>query len=266
MNRLRSSIARSHFLRKLCFPIFSRFDFKIRIRHDLTGRDFYLRSWLHKGYWFYGLHREKDEIDRIRDLVNKGDTVLEIGSHIGYLTQFFESLVGENGKVIAVEPTEISRSLLKMNSSQKTTIVPLAMSNINGFSDFYLESFGGFTNSLIKDFTKGSNKTLNASQITKGKMISNIRIETKTVDTLCAELRINPDFIKIDVEGAELEVLTGALNVLKSARALMVEISRNHQAVYQLLRNNKFSPHDAQLNPIALTSFVGGNIFFVKQK
>ena len=70
-------------------------------------------SWLHKGYWYYGLHREKKEIERFQELIPKDGCVCEVGGHIGYMTQIFEDLVGEKGTVFVAEPTPNSIKFLK---------------------------------------------------------------------------------------------------------------------------------------------------------
>ncbi len=81
----------------LLIPLIKKFDFKIKIKHDLTGRDFHLNTWMHRGYWFYGENREKSEIQAYKKMIHSGDRVLEIGGHIGYLTQLFEELAGRGG-------------------------------------------------------------------------------------------------------------------------------------------------------------------------
>ena len=90
---------------------------------------------------------------------HEGDNVLEVGGHIGYVTQVFEDLVGDQGRVFVAEPTPKSRFYLKKNVRPNTKVLPIALADINGEMDFFTEKFGGFTNSLISDFTKKSNKS-----------------------------------------------------------------------------------------------------------
>ena len=53
-----------------------------------------MNTFKHKGYWYYGKNREKSEINCFCKLIKKGDKVLEVGAHIGYVTQIFEKIVG----------------------------------------------------------------------------------------------------------------------------------------------------------------------------
>ena len=112
---IKKLLAELGILRTVLFPILSKFDFQICIKHDLTKRSFYLKFWSHKGYWYYGLSREGEEVDRFKELISEGSSVLEVGGHIGHVTQLFESLVGNSGKVLVAEPTKESLFYLKKN-------------------------------------------------------------------------------------------------------------------------------------------------------
>jgi hypothetical protein len=60
------------------------------------------------------------------------------------------------------------------------------------------------------------------------------------------------DVVKIDVEGAELEVLMGSREVLKRVRALALELSRNARAVLALLRGAGFECRKARFTTYVL--------------
>ena len=55
-------IANIRLLRLIFIPLLKKFNFEFKWKHDITKRSFYLRSFDHKGYWFYGKNREKDEL------------------------------------------------------------------------------------------------------------------------------------------------------------------------------------------------------------
>ena len=110
---MQRQIANIRLLRFIFIPLLKKFNFEFKWKHDITKRSFYLRSFDHKGYWFYGKNREKDELKFFKKLISQDSCVLEVGSHIGYLTQYFEDLVGSEGRVFAVEPTRGSLQYLK---------------------------------------------------------------------------------------------------------------------------------------------------------
>ena len=87
---MKKNIAQITVLRKIVFPILRRLNFEYGWKHDITLRKLYLETWLHKGYWYYASQRESSEVNMFSKLINKGDCVLEIGGHIGYVTQIFE--------------------------------------------------------------------------------------------------------------------------------------------------------------------------------
>jgi FkbM family methyltransferase len=259
---LKRMIAGSNILRAITFPLLRHLNFEIEVRHDITKRPLRILSWSHKGYWFYGLSREEEEIDRFRELITEGSVILEIGGHIGYLTQLFEELVGDDGKVYVAEPSPNSLYFLNKNVLSSTCVVPIALSDTVGRSNLYTDSFGGFTNSLIRDFTEDSNASMSLSQKNRNVAVGNIEVDVTTVDALCKDLLVSPNFIKIDVEGAELSVLKGAKNTLMSVDNLMVEISRNHEEVFTLLYRAGFHATTKNGESLEVGDYRDGNIFF----
>lgn len=242
-------------LRSILIPVLKKLNFEFRWKHDLTNKPFYLESYYHKGYWFYGQNREKDELYFFQKLIGKGDSVLEVGTHIGYLTQYFEFLVGDAGHILAVEPTPNSLYYLKKNVCPKTIIIEKAASNRRGKVDFFIEEFGGFTNSLVSEFTHTQNK-LHQKYQHINLDINSIKVKTDTLDNICFQNNFLPDFIKIDVEGAEYDVLLGAKHILKDVKAIMVEINSNEKDIFSLLNNLNFK----KMNFLNKSK----NIFFVK--
>ena len=219
-------IAKIRIFRLIIIPLLKKFNFEFKWKHDITKRSFYLKLFDHKGYWFYGKNREKDELKIFEKLISRDSRVLEVGPHIGYLTQYFEDLVGSNGSILAVEPTQSSLRYLKKNIGPNTTVIEKACSSKKGQAEFFVEEFGGFTNSLVEEFTVCNNESRIASQNVSSK-IRSVIVETDTIDNICIQNNFLPNFIKIDVEGAEYDVLMGASSILKNVNSLMVEVSRN---------------------------------------
>ncbi|MBM3228373.1 FkbM family methyltransferase, partial [Candidatus Pacearchaeota archaeon] len=133
---------------------------------------------------------------------------IDVGANIGKYSIMVGKRLGDKVKVIAFEPMPYTFEILKKNIelNKLKNIIPFeyALGKKEERLDFYLdrEGVGGGAHSLIKD---------NAN-ITKNK----IGVCVKKLDDILKELKIKRvDLIKIDVEGAEADVLKGTEKTLK---------------------------------------------------
>lgn len=143
----------------------------------------------------------------MKSLIQPGDTVLDIGTHIGYYTLMFARWVGTNGRVIAFEASKNNYGKLtgniQRNNLKNVTAINAAASNKDDVCDFYISDDGN----------AGSNSLYQHSDDMKKETI-------KTIDTgkfLANELSAPPRLIKIDVEGHEPAVLKSLEPVLNMA-------------------------------------------------
>ncbi len=135
-----------------------------------------------------------------------GMTVLDIGSHHGFYTLMASRKVGLQGKVIAVEASPRERERLRLhlriNRCKNVTVESRALGEAKGIAELYLVS-GGET---------GCNSLRPPDVARPTKCVS---VSVEPLDRVLEEHEIDRvDFIKLDVEGAELSVLKGARNLL----------------------------------------------------
>jgi FkbM family methyltransferase len=147
-----------------------------------------------------------------------GMTVLDVGAHHGLYTLLSSIRVGRKGRVVAFEPSLRERARLKrhiqFNGCRNVQIVPIALSSSSGKSDFFIvEGTSDYCNSLrppaVQDKTR------------------QVEVEVTTLDEFLAKTPMEAvDFIKLDVEGGELDVLKGATKLLCSNTrpVLLVEV------------------------------------------
>lgn len=256
----RQGLASSQMLRSVALPVLRRIDRPITITNPFADLPFHLLCYTHKGYWFYGKHRETATMKRLARLTRQGDTVFEVGGHIGYLAQFFARQVGHTGQVHVFEPGQQNQHFLRKNIARCTQCVHInaAVSDRTGKALFYEENLGGFMNSLGADFAASSG---NASAQGRNLELRARKVNTVALDAYATAHNVWPAVLKIDVEGAELAVLRGGKKVLQAARSAMVEVSRHHDEIYDLLIDLGFKLSQPDGTFITAPAQMNGNVF-----
>lgn len=130
-------------------------------------------------------------------LPQPGDTILDVGAGVGTELQAFSEMVGPSGRVIAVEadPTayrclEKLRRLLRLDN---VTLVRSAVSDFEGVSHLTQDAGGAITNMLAADSREGA-----------------VEVPVTTLDILVKQIGIERiDFLKMNIEGAEVPALKG---------------------------------------------------------
>lgn len=245
-------------MRKLAIKLLKKFNpGTIKIKHHLTKKTFYLDAFLHKGFWYYGKKREKETIDLFKEIVSDCNFVIDIGANIGYFTVYFCELMNDRKKLIAFEPTPDNLTYLNRNINQYKSIrlVEKAVSNKNGKANFYIDNLTGQNNSLLSDF-KGFDEVLKNSGVTAEK--KTIEVDTITLDSFMEQEYPNeyPDFIKIDIEGAELFALQGMKNILElHLPTLMVEVTENAPVILKMFNELGYVIISPQKQKVDVTNY-----------
>ncbi len=152
------------------------------------------------------------------EFVHEGDTCFDIGANMGSRVASFLML---KAKVIAVEPQrKCIQELKALFSQDDVVVVPKGVGAINEIKDFYLAD-----DSLISSFSQEWIQGQKSGFFKNNRWDHTEKIEVITIDSLIAEYGV-PDFIKIDTEGFELEVLQGLSQPVK---ALSFEYTLPHQ-------------------------------------
>lgn len=174
-------------------------------------------------------------------LVRPGDAVWDIGANIGLFSVASAVVAGDAGKIFAFEPDAVLVQLLrrtcKLQSADAApiTVIPTAVAREIGLRSFSIASRARASNAL----TGYGNGQMGGTAETQ-------TVVALPVDSLAQWLPA-PDVMKIDVEGAETEVLLGATNVLKSKRPLIIcEVAGwNAQEVSRILHEANYELYDA---------------------
>jgi FkbM family methyltransferase len=126
----------------------------------------------------------------------KGDVLLDIGAHIGRYTLTTAKVVGNEGMVIAVEGHPINFQVLKKNIS------------LNNFKNVIALNIAAWHTNCKLNMFVGDTAGHHSVKIDRG--LGFVEVEAKAMDDVLKELSLRRvDWIKIDVEVAEFEVLCG---------------------------------------------------------
>lgn len=157
---------------------------------------------------------EKEHYDLLKEYLKPGMQVLDIGAHIGLFSVACSRLTENTGKIICFEPTpgtfSILKETLKLNHCDNVTAVQAAVSNKNGMATFYESKAneGCNSNSLVKNRSE--------------REFSAYDVKLVTIDSITADNLLKPSFIKIDVEGAELDALKGGIQTFKTLKPVLL--------------------------------------------
>jgi FkbM family methyltransferase len=156
---------------------------------------------------------EKDTFDFFKKNSRNGNTILDIGAHIGLYGVPLSKCAGENGKVFCFEPTPATYSILvktiALNKCKNVTPVNAAVSDKPGTVRFNLTSGSG----------EGSNAN---SIVTSARMVASVEIKACSIDDFRKRNGLKVDIIKMDVEGAELLALQGGIETFQQDRPLCI--------------------------------------------
>ncbi|WP_447968272.1 FkbM family methyltransferase [Nitrospira sp. M1] len=151
----------------------------------------------------------------ISENVSPGHTVFDIGANQGLYTSEMAVRVGHSGTVHAFEANPAMAQVLAHNNSAKNVFVhPIALSADEGIRKFYID---------IREGVGAVASSLNVlDDLHEKKLVKEISVQTSTIDLICQRNNVMPNFIKIDVEGHELEVFRGSVNIINKYRPVMV--------------------------------------------
>ena len=232
---------------------------------------------LHKGNFIEDKIIKTDDFEpklRIifKHLVQKGNTVLDIGANVGIHSVYLSKLVGENGKVFAFEPVDYNLKRLNtnlcLNGGGNTVIIDKAVGEINTVMQM----------NIFKetDFDLGNNSLVENEHISSVDISRFYKKDVNVIklDDFVEEKKLQIDFIKMDIEGFEYYALKGMKNIIQNQTPPMIieynverinhlglenedfiKILDEHYDCYELL-SNSFLEKDFALEPFNFNRFV----------
>ena len=199
-------------------------------------------------YGFFFCRRGEDDLGLVSDFfeseiikmlkLKEGDIAIDCGAHVGKYTVLFSKLVGENGKVISVEADPENFKILKRNISlnrcENVIALNCAVWDVDKTLKLNLSKIAGH-HSLKKDWGKGF-----------------VKVSGRRLDDISKEFSIKKiKWLKIDVEGSEVETLLGAKKLLENNKVLNIVFEVSNSENYNRCLNifSKFG-YEIQKTPI----------------
>lgn len=189
--------------------------------------------------------------------IKPSSVFFDVGAHHGFYSLLAHHLIeldNNSGQIHAFEPTDTHFDILRKNTKSFSNIY----SNKNAVCSkvekrtFYETIGAGST--IEKDFFK------NVSSVQQSDF-KTIEVSCVTLDTYCVEHTVRPTFIKIDVEGSEYEVLSGALRLLREDSPIIAMEAwskpydnSNHIKALRLLEENNYKAY--QIDPSGKELFI----------
>ena len=182
--------------------------------------------------------REAAILEYYRRYLQEGMTAFDIGANIGTHSIPMGLCVGRSGHVYSFEPDPDNLALLRENIKlnlldEVITIVPKAVSAESGSSRFWRDLASGATGTLKpQDENFGYHLWYGLPRCIS-------TVQTVTIDDFMRIESSTPDLIKIDVEGAELDVITGMHDLLTTSRPDII-VDTPTPSVVELLRGHGY--------------------------
>ncbi len=180
--------------------------------------------------------------------IRNGMTVLDAGGNVGYYALIESRLVGEKGKVYAVEPVfgnfERLKHNVRLNGMQNVHTYQLAMGDKQGEVEIFVRS------------KKNLSSLTKLPSDAQGGVVRVDRVPMVTVDDFAQkEIGKFPEFVRMDVEGFEASILEGMQKTLAAGAALLIEFHPMYlsdvqkERIVELLKKFNFTRAVVTINP-----------------
>src|SRR5579862_9418441 len=185
----------------------------------------------HSGF-LLGSH-ETEVQKALATLLRPGMVYFDAGANVGFFAVLAARLLGPTGRVVCFEPLPDNARQIERNAS------------LNGFSTIAvtLDALGG--SNRAETFQTSDEPTwgmLNSTGKAPDRSSGTIEVNVRTLDSLCGPGKFPlPNVMKIDVEGAEVELLEGAAATIAASRPiLIIELHSTNETVLAALRKQGY--------------------------
>jgi FkbM family methyltransferase len=180
-----------------------------------------------------------DEYRAFREAVRPGMVALDVGANVGAYSTLLGRWVGSTGAVFAFEPSPrifdgLVRHIEINDLAGIVRPVAAAVGASSTTAPFLLAESAGESRLAGRSETSSPQPPVPSLQ-PPASSLRVISVPVTTIDEFCARERLAPDFIKIDVEGAELSALRGARETIRARRGHLALFVEMHPSIWPAL-------------------------------
>jgi len=176
----------------------------------------------------------------ISGLLKKGMTCLDIGANIGYYVLLESNIVGDEGKVIAIEPSPPNYDCIKNNLELENTKNVEAFNFAAGDTEGKIRFFVNKRSNGCKVLLEGEEPPNRPGTITN--------VPVRKVDIFLEEIKVDKvDFVRMDVEGYELNIFEGMANTIRKSKPIVqLEVHKGRMGIentkkfFEFFKNNGY--------------------------
>jgi FkbM family methyltransferase len=168
------------------------------------------RIMIHGGY-------EPEVVDEVKARIDPGRDAIDIGANVGLFTVLMSGLLAAPRRVLAIEPTPgalqyLRRNLVRNHRTDQTIV----------FAGVATRAAGQFSINVVPSMEEFSSILELVHPTAKCEPMERMPVAGDTVDNLVERFALHPGFIKVDTEGAELDVLLGARQTVAKYNPVIV--------------------------------------------
>lgn len=200
--------------------------------NGLNEKLFYERS-QHLFFLFKPTIKYEENIqNKVKKHIQNGSLIFDIGANIGQYSLMFSNLVGQSGKIFSFEPDYKNFSFLQfnvnINKCHNVTCLPFGIGKEDSELEFYRDTeTGGRMGSFKKEFVGENYKGFKEN------------VTLKSFDSIIKTYG-KPDFVKVDVEGFEEEVIKGLTIELENCKFLIEVRDETKDIVFEYFNRNGY--------------------------
>jgi FkbM family methyltransferase len=155
-----------------------------------------------------------DQTVALLNYLQPGMTFIDVGSHYGFFTKLASYLVGDTGCVYAFEPMQEGFRVLSENVRNLSNVFIYQKALFSSHKTLSLRDYG-------PEWSSFGSITVPRHPSLRGMGCQERTVDAISIDELVNEHQLHPDFIKIDAESAEMDILNGMTATFQNIRPIL---------------------------------------------